>query len=83
MHPVEAPNTFRGRFRGDDSGPDYLRDVDAKLADLDARARQLAGVICEPVYGNAGGISLPAGYLQEVYAKVRARGGGAFSSTPR
>ncbi len=75
VHPVEAPNTFRGRFRGPDSAPDYLQDVDAKLADLDARGRQLAGFICEPVYGNAGGISLPAGYLREAYAKVRARGG--------
>ncbi|NBB03152.1 aminotransferase [Pseudomonas monteilii] len=75
VHPVEAPNTFRGRFRGADSAADYLRDVDAKLADLDARGRQLAGIICEPVYGNAGGISLPAGYLRDAYAKVRARGG--------
>ncbi|MCX2685019.1 aminotransferase [Pseudomonas sp. DCB_AW] len=75
VHPVEAPNTFRGRFRGADSAADYLRDVDAKLADLDACGRQLAGFICEPVYGNAGGISLPAGYLQDAYAKVRARGG--------
>ncbi|MGV8737358.1 MAG: aminotransferase [Pseudomonas asiatica] len=75
VHPVEAPNTFRGRFRGADSATHYLRDVDAKLADLDARGRQLAGIICEPVYGNAGGISLPAGYLREAYAKVRARGG--------
>ncbi|MBV4543534.1 aminotransferase [Pseudomonas vlassakiae] len=75
VHPVEAPNTFRGRFRGADTAADYLRDVDTKLADLDARGRQLAGIICEPVYGNAGGISLPAGYLREAYAKVRARGG--------
>ncbi|MDF0729364.1 aminotransferase [Pseudomonas entomophila] len=75
VHPVEAPNTFRGRYRGADSAADYLRDVEAKLADLDTRGRQLAGMICEPVYGNAGGISLPPGYLREAYAKVRARGG--------
>ncbi|CAM3605540.1 Ethanolamine-phosphate phospho-lyase [Pseudomonas reidholzensis] len=75
VHPVEAPNTFRGRYRGAESAADYLRDVDAKLADLDARGRQLAGMICEPVYGNAGGISLPPGYLRDAYAQVRARGG--------
>ena len=75
VHPVEAPNTFRGRYRGAGSAADYLRDVDAKLADLDTRGRQLAGMICEPVYGNAGGISLPPGYLREAYAKVRQRGG--------
>ncbi len=75
VHPVEAPNTFRGRYRGIDSAAGYLRDVEAKLAQLDAQGRQLAGFICEPVYGNAGGIALPPGYLREVYAKVRARGG--------
>ncbi|MDV9032393.1 aminotransferase [Pseudomonas sp. RAC1] len=75
VHPVEAPNTFRGRFRGPDSAAAYLRDVEAKLADLDARGRQLAGMICEPVYGNAGGISLPPDYLRQAYALVRARGG--------
>ena len=75
VHPVQAPNTFRGQFRGADSAGDYLRDVDAKLAAIDAKGRPLAGMICEPVYGNAGGISLPAGYLREAYAKVRARGG--------
>ncbi|MFK3771632.1 aminotransferase [Pseudomonas sp. NPDC089406] len=75
VHPVEAPNTFRGRFRGAESADDYLRDVDAKLAAIDASGRPLAGMICEPVYGNAGGISLPPGYLQQAYAKVRQRGG--------
>lgn len=75
VHPVIAPNTYRGAYRGDDSSTDYLRDVDAKLAAVAADQRQLAGFICEPVYGNAGGISLPSGYLQQAYAKVRAAGG--------
>ncbi|WP_028693310.1 aminotransferase [Pseudomonas cremoricolorata] len=75
VHAVQAPNTFRGRYRGADSAAQYLRDVDAKLATLDAQGRQLAGFICEPVYGNAGGIALPRGYLQQAYAKVRERGG--------
>lgn len=75
VHPVTAPNTYRGEFRGAHSTPDYLRSVDAQLASLDEQQRQLAGFICEPVYGNAGGISLPPGYLQAVYERVRARGG--------
>ncbi|WP_249678356.1 aminotransferase [Pseudomonas abieticivorans] len=75
VHPVTAPNTYRGEFRGADSAPGYLRNVDATLARLSEQQRQVAGFICEPVYGNAGGISLPAGYLQQVYGKVRAAGG--------
>ncbi|MCY1390753.1 Acetylornithine/succinyldiaminopimelate aminotransferase [compost metagenome] len=75
VHPVTAPNTYRGAFRGSDSTADYVRSVDENLARLDEQKRQVAGFICEPVYGNAGGISLPPGYLQQVYAKVRERGG--------
>ncbi|PZP07667.1 MULTISPECIES: aminotransferase [Pseudomonas] len=75
VHPVTAPNTYRGEFRGQDSTPHYLRSVDQQLHKLDEQQRQLAGFICEPVYGNAGGISLPPGYLQQVYERVRARGG--------
>ncbi|NMZ32569.1 aminotransferase [Pseudomonas proteolytica] len=75
VHPVTAPNTYRGQFRGPHSAPDYVRSVEHNLAKIAASQRQLAGFICEPVYGNAGGISLPPGYLQQVYALVRAQGG--------
>jgi 4-aminobutyrate aminotransferase-like enzyme/Ser/Thr protein kinase RdoA (MazF antagonist) len=75
VHPVTAPNTYRGEFRGPDSAPDYVRSVEHHLAKLAQQQRQLAGFICEPVYGNAGGISLPPGYLQQVYSLVRERGG--------
>ncbi|MDD1966405.1 aminotransferase [Pseudomonas putida] len=75
VHPVVAPNTYRGEARGADSTPFYLQSVDAHLARLAEQGRQLAGFICEPVYGNAGGISLPPGYLQQVYQKVRDQGG--------
>ncbi|WP_166361158.1 aminotransferase [Pseudomonas akapageensis] len=79
VHPVTAPNTYRGAFRGTDSTADYVRSVDETLARLDEQKRQVAGFICEPVYGNAGGISLPPGYLQQVYAKVRERGGACIA----
>ncbi|MGE8101469.1 aminotransferase [Pseudomonas fluorescens] len=75
VHPVMAPNTYRGEFRGLDSAPDYVRSVEHNLAKIAEQKRQLAGFICEPVYGNAGGISLPPGYLKQVYALVRAQGG--------
>ncbi|WP_439851683.1 aminotransferase [Pseudomonas syringae] len=75
VHPVTAPNTYRGPFRGADSAPEYVRSVDQVLATLAGQQRQVAGFICEPVYGNAGGICLPPGYLQQVYQQVRAAGG--------
>ncbi|MDI2593219.1 aminotransferase [Pseudomonas sp. 681] len=75
VHPVTAPNSYRGEFRGQDSTPDYVRSVEHNLEKIAAQGRQLAGFICEPVYGNAGGISLPPGYLKQVYALVHAQGG--------
>lgn len=72
---VDAPNRFRGRHRGPDSAPAYLRDLDAELADLDAEGRGIAAFLAEPVFGNAGGVLLPDGYLLGVYERVRARGG--------
>ncbi|MGO4654686.1 aminotransferase [Ensifer sp. 2YAB10] len=75
VHPVTAPNTYRGEFRGADTTDSYVRSVVTKLTELDAEDERLAGFICEPVYGNAGGIPLPKGYLDAVYAMVRARGG--------
>lgn len=75
VHPVVSPNTDRGPFRGPDSAADYLEGVMGVLKGIDDSGDGLAGFIAESVYGNAGGVALPRGYLAEVYAAVRARGG--------
>jgi 4-aminobutyrate aminotransferase-like enzyme/Ser/Thr protein kinase RdoA (MazF antagonist) len=74
VHTVESPNSFRGKYRGDDVGG-YAADAVRQVDDMAAAGRPLAAFICEPVYGNAGGMALPDGYLAEVYAAVRAHGG--------
>lgn len=75
VHPVVSPNTYRGPYRGAGTTADYVATVAPVLDELEARGEALAGFICEPVYGNAGGIALPEGYLEAVYAMVRERGG--------
>ncbi|MGB3909060.1 MAG: aminotransferase [Pseudolysinimonas sp.] len=72
---VNAPNTYRGTHRGPDAGPRYLADLDADFARWDAEGLSIAGFIAEPVYGNAGGVMLPDGYLAGAYGMVRERGG--------
>ena len=42
-----------------------------RSSELVADGRAPAAFICESVYGNAGGMALPDGYLQQVYAAVR------------
>ncbi len=73
------PTRYRGLHRGPDAGARYADDVRATLARLaDAGARP-AAFIAEPLFGNAGGVVLPDGYLREVYAAVRAAGGLAIA----
>jgi 4-aminobutyrate aminotransferase-like enzyme/Ser/Thr protein kinase RdoA (MazF antagonist) len=78
IHVVESPNSFRGTYRGADAAR-YAPDAVAKVEALVADGRPPAGFICESVYGNAGGMALPDGYLGEVYAAVRAAGGYAVA----
>jgi 4-aminobutyrate aminotransferase-like enzyme len=75
IHPVESPNLYRGAHRGADANERYVADVTRVLAELDAAGTGVAGFIAEPVYGNAGGVSLPDGYLEQVFSAVRAAGG--------
>jgi 4-aminobutyrate aminotransferase-like enzyme len=77
IHPVLSPDTYRGPIRAGeaDAGPRYAESVRDVISALTARGRAPAAFICEALYGNAGGIVLPDGYLQAAYAHVRAAGG--------
>lgn len=78
VHTVESPNSFRGKYRGADAVR-YAGEAVRQIEELIAAGRAPAAFICESVYGNAGGMALPDGYLQQVYAAVRAGGGLAIS----
>lgn len=78
VHTVESPNSFRGKYRGPDVGR-YATEAVAQIEQLVADGRAPAGFICESVYGNAGGMALPDGYLRQVYAAVRGAGGLAIA----
>ena len=74
-HFASAPNSFRGRFRGPGTGDAYATEVRELVFELASSGRPPAAFICEPVFGNAGGVMLPEGYLDQVYAAVRGVGG--------
>ncbi len=78
VHTVPSPNAFRGEHRGADASK-YAPEAVAIIDDLAARGRPPAAFICEPFYGNAGGLALPDGYLKAVYQAVRAHGGLAIA----
>ncbi len=78
VHTVESPNSFRGKYRGAEAQR-YAGEAVRQIEELIAGGRPPAAFICESVYGNAGGMALPDGYLRQVYAAVRAAGGLAIS----
>ncbi|SEQ74917.1 4-aminobutyrate aminotransferase [Mycobacterium sp. 88mf] len=78
VHTVESPNSFRGKYRGSEVGR-YAADAVAQIEGLIADGRAPAAFICETVYGNAGGMALPDGYLHQIYATVRNAGGYAVA----
>ncbi len=79
VHLVPAPNSYRGTFRGDDAGPRYAETVRETVEAMVAEGRPPAAFLCEPLFGNAGGVVLPEGYLPAVYETVRAAGGLAIA----
>jgi 4-aminobutyrate aminotransferase-like enzyme/Ser/Thr protein kinase RdoA (MazF antagonist) len=78
VHAVDAPNAYRGRYRGA-AAVRYAADAVRFIAGLAADGRPPAAFLAEPFYGNAGGMALPDGYLSAVYAEVRRHGGLAIA----
>ncbi|GAA1061770.1 aminotransferase [Agromyces bracchium] len=78
VHPVDAPNPFRGVHRGEEARR-YGPEAAARIRELAASGRPPAAFISESFAGNAGGIPLPDGYLADVYAAVREASGLAIS----
>lgn len=75
VHVVPQPDSYRGKFRGDDSAEQYIAALGAVLDGIVRSGRKLAGFISECLPSVGGQIVLPAGYLNAVYAKVRTAGG--------
>jgi len=78
VHTVPSANSYRGEHRGIEASK-YAPEAVAIIEALVAQGKPPAAFICEPFYGNAGGMTLPDGYLKAVYAAVRAAGGVAIA----
>lgn len=78
VHTVAAPNAYRGELRGADAAQ-YGSRAAAEIRELTASGRPPAAFLAEAFYGNAGGMPLPDGYLEQVYAAVREPGGLAIA----
>lgn len=74
-HVAMMPDTYRGKFKGQDAGQQYADHVKAIISGLQSQDKGIAGFICESILSCGGQIVLPKGFLAEAYAAVRAAGG--------
>ncbi|KZE88553.1 aminotransferase [Microbacterium sp. TNHR37B] len=74
VHTVDAPNSFRGVHR-DEEAVRYAPEAVAEIERLAAQGHAPGAFVAETFFGNAGGVALPEGYLDAVYAAIRAHGG--------
>lgn len=77
VHAVPLPDAYRGQYRGNnaETGRQYAAHVGDALQHIRDAGRGVAAFICEPVISCGGQITLPPGYLSEVFSQVRAAGG--------
>ncbi|MCH2140419.1 MAG: aminotransferase class III-fold pyridoxal phosphate-dependent enzyme [Phycisphaerales bacterium] len=71
VHVVPAPDTYRRGVSGEGLAGEVSEVIQAAAAD----GRSIAGFFAEPLLSCGGQIPLPAGYLAEAFAHVRAAGG--------
>ncbi len=75
VHTVPNPDTYRGKYRGDDAASSYAQTVRDAIAQIEQSDRGLAAFIAETYPSVGGQIITPDGYLSTVYQHVRKAGG--------
>jgi 4-aminobutyrate aminotransferase-like enzyme/Ser/Thr protein kinase RdoA (MazF antagonist) len=72
---LEPPDTYRGRYRGEDAAARYAEDADRAIASLQASGHGVAMLLIDFAFVSHGMLDVPAGYIAAIAAKVRAAGG--------
>ena len=71
-HILKRPDSYRGEFRGPNSGEGYLAELSLALKKL---SEPPLGMLVEPLMGCAGQVVLPEGYLAEACRLIQDAGG--------
>jgi 4-aminobutyrate aminotransferase-like enzyme len=74
IHVVPIPDKFRGKYRGENTGPKYAEELQILIDDLAKQGKQPAAFMSECILSCGGQVVLPDGFLKEAYAKARAAG---------
>jgi 4-aminobutyrate aminotransferase-like enzyme len=71
---VPEPDTYRGRYRGDDAGSRYAQHVQEALELLTSRGIKPAAFVTDTIVSSSGVVAPPPGYLGEIANIVRNAG---------
>ncbi len=74
-HVFPLPDAFRGKFRGERAGEEYAREVKKQILNIQAKNRDVAAFIIEPIISCGGQIELPEGFLKKSYKYIKEAGG--------
>lgn len=74
-HIFPLPDSFRGKYRGENSGEKYAAEVKKQIKKIQDKGSNVGGFIIEPIISCGGQIELPKGFLAKSYEMVRAAGG--------
>jgi len=74
-HIVPLPDAYRGRHRGEATGPLYAAHIQHQIDHIHSLGRRPAAFICESILSCGGQIELPDRYLKLAYGMVREAGG--------
>ncbi|GAA4962835.1 aminotransferase class III-fold pyridoxal phosphate-dependent enzyme [Algibacter aquimarinus] len=74
-HIFPLPDTFRGKYRGENAGDLYAQEVNEQIKNINKKGRNVAAFIIEPIISCGGQIELPKGFLQKAYLYTRKAGG--------
>lgn len=74
-HIIPLPDSFRGKYRGKNSGEKYADEVASAIKKIQYLGRNVGGFIIESIISCGGQIELPKGFLAKVYETIRKEGG--------
>ena len=69
------PDSFRGKYRGENTASDYAKEVQKCIDNIQQKGRNVGGFIIEPIISCGGQVELPEGFLAQAYTSVRKAGG--------
>ncbi len=69
------PDTFRGKYRGENTATKYASEVQKCIENIQHKGRNVGGFIIEPIISCGGQIELPEGFLAATYQLIRNAGG--------